>query len=62
MEKYCSTGQNPQRAVAPTDEDEVTIFRRKSETMFRCSPKENCFWWLSGFSVSSSANVSKSHL
>jgi len=22
MEKYCSTGQSPQRAVAPTEEEE----------------------------------------
>jgi hypothetical protein len=22
MERYCSTGQNPQRAVAPTEEEE----------------------------------------
>jgi hypothetical protein len=22
MERYCSTGQSPQRAVAPTEEDE----------------------------------------
>jgi hypothetical protein len=23
MERYCSTGQSPQRAVAPTEEEEV---------------------------------------
>jgi hypothetical protein len=23
MERYCSTGQNPQRVVAPTEEEEV---------------------------------------
>jgi hypothetical protein len=23
MERYCSTGQNPQRAVAPTEEEEL---------------------------------------
>jgi hypothetical protein len=24
MERYCSTGQSPQRAVAPTEEEEAT--------------------------------------
>ena len=26
MEKYCSTGQNPQRAVAPTEEEEEELY------------------------------------
>ena len=26
MERYCSTGQNPQRAVAPTEEEEEGVF------------------------------------
>jgi len=30
MEKYCSTGQSPQRAVAPTEEDEERRRRRRS--------------------------------
>jgi hypothetical protein len=25
MEKYCSTGQSPQRAVAPTEEEEEDV-------------------------------------
>ena len=25
IERYCSTGQSPQRAVAPTEEEEVTV-------------------------------------
>jgi len=28
MERYCSTGQSPQRAVAPTEEEEGHILRR----------------------------------
>jgi hypothetical protein len=30
MERYCSTGQSPQRAVAPTEEEEeyLKIFRK----------------------------------
>jgi hypothetical protein len=27
MERYCSTGQSPQRAVAPTEEEELYIYR-----------------------------------
>jgi hypothetical protein len=26
MERYCSTGQSPQRSVAPTEEEEVTKY------------------------------------
>ena len=26
MERYCSTGQNPQHAVAPTEEEEYLLF------------------------------------
>ena len=26
MERYCSTGQSPQRAVAPTEEEEEYIY------------------------------------
>jgi hypothetical protein len=26
MERYCSTGQSPQRAVAPTEEEEYSFF------------------------------------
>jgi hypothetical protein len=31
MEKYCSTGQSPQRAVAPTEEEEEEERIRKEE-------------------------------
>ena len=27
MERYCSTGQSPQRAVAPTEEEEKVYFQ-----------------------------------
>jgi len=37
-------------------------FQKNSEIRFRCNPKENCFWWLSVFPFSSSANLTKSHL
>jgi len=26
MERYCSTGQSPQQAVAPTEEEEEDLF------------------------------------
>ena len=26
MEKYCSTGQSPQRAVVPTEEEEIILY------------------------------------
>jgi len=26
MERYCLTGQSPQRAVAPTEEEEVCVY------------------------------------
>jgi len=29
MERYCSTGQSPQRAVAPIEEEEVVPKERK---------------------------------
>jgi hypothetical protein len=29
MDRYCSTGQSPQRAVAPTEEEEEELFIRR---------------------------------
>jgi len=31
MERYCSTGQTPQRAVAPTEEEEVVVVEEEEE-------------------------------
>ena len=34
MEKYCSTGQSPQRAVAPTEEEEEDDGKHVSESWY----------------------------
>jgi hypothetical protein len=34
MERYCSTGQSPQRAVAPTEEKEGNSKRQLANTLY----------------------------
>jgi len=36
MERYCSTGQSPQRAVAPTEEEEEESTRMSYVPFFLC--------------------------
>ena len=39
MERYCSTGQSPQRAVAPTEEEEEAhIFKRSIKIYIITAP------------------------
>ena len=34
MERYCSTGQSPQRAVAPTEKEEKEEEEKKKKVVF----------------------------
>ena len=40
MERYCSTGQSPQRAVAPTEEEEEEEPRRRWEDNIKMDLQE----------------------
>jgi hypothetical protein len=39
MEKYCLTGQSPQRAVAPTEEEEEERRRKEEEGPLKLNVK-----------------------
>jgi hypothetical protein len=41
MERYCSTGQSPQRAVAPTEEEEEYIYIYKVQLKSTLQQTEN---------------------
>jgi hypothetical protein len=48
MEKYCSTGQSPQRAVAPTEEEEEEEEYRPTQKG-RISEQDSKTWYCKGF-------------
>ena len=54
MERYCSTGQSPQRAVAPTEEEVIQTFKGVDylSTEAFCVSRNVTFLYYLSFNVS----------